>query len=188
MGACARWGAKGGRCLWENLLLYRPLLRPEAPELASPLKVVFPAIPRRKQDEQDIQINYTKERWPLSWVPDVSSSLFGWDSALVALATEDPQFSDSAQSCPTLCEPMDCSTPGFPVHHQFPELTQTLVRWVGDAIQPSHPLSSFSPPAFRHSQHQGLFKWVSSSHQVAKVLEFQLQHQSFQWIFRTGFL
>ena len=77
---------------------------------------------------------------------------------------------------------MDCSTPGFPVHHQLPELTQTHVHWTGDAIQRSHPLSPPSPPAFNPSQYQGLFKWVSSSHQVAKVLEFQLQHQSFQWI------
>ena len=76
---------------------------------------------------------------------------------------------------------MDCSTPGLPVHHQFPESTQTYVHWVGDAIHPSHPLSSPSPPALNLSQHQGLFKWVSSLHQVAKVLELQLQHQSFQW-------
>ena len=74
---------------------------------------------------------------------------------------------------------MDCSTPGLPVHHQLPELTQPHVHWVGGAIQPSHPLSSPSPPACNLSQHQGLFKWVPSSHQVAKVLEFQLQHQSF---------
>ena len=73
---------------------------------------------------------------------------------------------------------MDCSTPGFPVHHQFPELAQTHVHHVSDAIQPSYPLLSTSPPAFNLSQHQGLFKWVSSSHQVAKVLELQLQHQS----------
>ena len=92
------------------------------------------------------------------------------------------------QSCPTLRDPMDCSTPGFPVHRQLPELAQTHVHWVGDAIQRSHPLSSPSPPAFNLSQHQGLFKWVSSSHQVAKVLEFQLQHQSFQWTFRTDLL
>ena len=76
---------------------------------------------------------------------------------------------------------MDCSTPCFPVHHQLPELTQTHVHRVGDAIQPPHPLSSPSLPALNLSQHQGLFKWVSSSFQVAKVLEFQLQHQSFQW-------
>ena len=69
---------------------------------------------------------------------------------------------------------LNWSTPSFPVHHQFPELAQTHVHWVGDAIQPSHPLSSLSPPAFNLSQHKGLFQWVSSSHQVAKVLEFQL--------------
>ena len=95
------------------------------------------------------------------------------------------QFSSVAQSCPTLWDPMDCGTPGLPLHHQSLEFTQTHVHWVGDAIQPSHPLSSPSLPAFNLSQHQGLFKWVSSSHQVAKVLEFQLQHQSFQWIFKT---
>ena len=84
---------------------------------------------------------------------------------------------------------MDCSMPGFPVHHQLPELAQTHVHWVSDAIQPSNPLLSPSPSAFNLSQHRGLFKWISSSHQVAKeVLEFQLQHQSFQRIFRTDFL
>ena len=82
---------------------------------------------------------------------------------------------------------MGCSTPGLPVHHQLPELTQTHLHCTGDAIQPSHPLSSPSPPAFNLSQHQGLFQWVSSSHQVAKELEFQLLHQSFQWMFRTDF-
>ena len=81
---------------------------------------------------------------------------------------------------------MNRSTPGLPVHHQLQEFTQTHVHRVDDAIQPSHPLSSPSPPALNFSQHQGLFKWVSSSHQVAKVLEFQLQHQSFQWTSRTG--
>ena len=90
------------------------------------------------------------------------------------------QFSSVAQLCLTLCDPMDCSMSGLPVHHQLLELTQTQVHWVGDAIQPSRPLSSPSPPAFNLSQHQGLFKWVSSSHQAAKALEFQLQHQSFQ--------
>ena len=86
-----------------------------------------------------------------------------------------------------LRNPMDCSTPGFPVHHQLPEHAQTHVHWVGGAIQPSHPLPSHSS-TFNLSQHRGLFQWVSSLHQVAKVLEFQLQHQSFQWIFRTDFL
>ena len=98
------------------------------------------------------------------------------------------QFSWFAQSCPTLCNPMDYSMPGFPVHHQLTELAQIHVHRVSDAIQPSHPLSSPSPSAFSLSQHRGLFQWVSSSNQVAKVLEFQLQHQSFQWISRTVFL
>ena len=98
------------------------------------------------------------------------------------------QFSSVAQSCLTLCDPMNCSTPGLPVHHHFPEFTQTHVHWVSDAIQPSHPLLSPSPPALNFSQHQDLFKWVSSSHQMAKVLEFQLQHQSFQWTPRTDLL
>ena len=93
-----------------------------------------------------------------------------------------------APLCLTLCDPMDCSTPGFPVHHQLPELSQTHARRVSDAVQPSHPLSSPSPPTLNHSQHQGLFQGVSSSHQVARVWEFQLQHQSFQRIFRTDFL
>ena len=84
------------------------------------------------------------------------------------------QFSSVAQSCPTLCNPMNCSTPGLPVHHQLPEFTQTHVHRVGDAIQPCHPLSSPSPPAPNPSQHQSLFQWVNSSHEVAKVLDFQL--------------
>ena len=90
------------------------------------------------------------------------------------------QFSSVAHSCPNLCDPMDCSMPGFPVHHQLPELAQTHVHRVGDAIQPSHPLSSPSPSAFNLSQHQGLFQRVGSLYRVVKVLEFQLQHQSFQ--------
>ena len=98
------------------------------------------------------------------------------------------QFSSVAQLCPTLCDPVDCSTPGLPVHHQLLEFTQTHVHWVSDAIQPSHPLSSPSPTALNLSQHLGLFQWVSSLHQVAKVLEFQLQHQSFQWTLRTDLL
>ena len=95
------------------------------------------------------------------------------------------QFSSVTQSCPTVCDPMDYSTVGLPVHHQLLEFTQTHVHWVSDAIQSSHLLSSPSPPAFNFSQHQGLFKSISSLQQVAKVLEFQLQHQSFQYIFRT---
>ena len=97
-------------------------------------------------------------------------------------------FSSVVQSCLTLCDPVDCSTPGFPVHHQLPELAQMQVQQVNDAIQPSQPLLSPSPLTFNLSQHQGLFKWVSSFQSVTKVLEFQLQHQSFQWIFKTDFI
>ena len=94
----------------------------------------------------------------------------------------------SLKSCPTLYNLTDCSTSVFPVQHQLPELAQTHLHRNGDAIQPSHPLSSLSPSAFNLSQHQGLFKWASSSHQVTEVLWFKLQYQSFQWIFRTNFL
>ena len=94
--------------------------------------------------------------------------------------------SSVTQSYSTLCNPMNCSTPRFPVHHQVPELAQTHVHRVSDAIQPSHPLSSPSP-TFNLSQYQGLFQWVSSLLQVAKVLELQLQHQSFQWILNDWF-
>ena len=96
------------------------------------------------------------------------------------------QFSCSVVS--NSLRPMDCGTPGFPVHYQLADLAQTHFHQVGDAIQPSHPLLSPYPPAFNLSQHQGLFQWVSSSHQTAKALELQLQHQSFQWLFRTDFL
>ena len=98
------------------------------------------------------------------------------------------QLSSVAQSYPTLWDPMNCSTPGLPVYHQLLESTQTHIHQVGDAIQPSHPLLSPSLPALNPSQHQGFFLWVNSSHEVAKVLEFQLQHQPFQWIFRVDFL
>ena len=112
----------------------------------------------------------------------------GLISSLLTSPALAAQFSSVAQLYPTLCDPMDCSMPGFLVYHQIQELAQIYVHWVGDAIQPFHLLSSPSPPAFNLSQHQGLFQWVSSLHQVAKVLELQFQHQSFQWIFRTHFL
>ena len=93
-----------------------------------------------------------------------------------------------ANQCPTLCDPMDSSTLGFPVLHYLPELAQLHIHWVSDAIQPSHPLSPSSPPAFSLSQHQGLFQWAGSSCQVAQVLELQFQYQFFQWLFRVDFL
>ena len=107
---------------------------------------------------------------------------------MLVLAVYSVQFSSVAQSCSILCNPMNLSTPGLPVHHQLLEFIQTHVHWVGDVIHPSHPVASPSPPAFNLAQHQGLFQLVSSLYQVAKVLEFQFQHQSFQWIFRTDFL
>ena len=98
------------------------------------------------------------------------------------------QFSSVAQSCPTLCDPMSRSMPGLPVDHHLQEFIQTHVHRVGDAIQPSHPRSSPSPPAPNPSQHQSLFQWVNSSHEVAKVLEFQLEHHSFQRNLRADLL
>ena len=98
------------------------------------------------------------------------------------------QFSSVAQSCLTLCHPMNRSTPGLPVHHQLLEFTQTHIHQVSDAIQTSHPLSSPSPPAPNPSQHQSLSQWVNSSHEVAEVLEFQLQDHSLQRNPRTDLL
>ena len=113
---------------------------------------------------------------PMVYIPD-----WGLHPILLSPAlTTDTQFSPVTQSCPTLCDPMNRSTPGLPGHHQLPEFTQTQVHRVSDAIQPSHPLSSPSPPTPNPSQHQSLFQWVNSSHEVAKVLEFQLHHRSLQ--------
>ena len=122
-------------------------------------------------------------RWPNYWSFSFSSSPSDEYSGLISFNV---QFSSVTQSCLTLCDPMNRNTPGLPVHHQLPEFTQTHVHRVGDAIQPSHPLSSPSPPALNPSQHQGLFQWVNSSHEVAIVLEFQ--HQSFQRTPRTDLL
>ena len=98
-----------------------------------------------------------------------------WHPAYLTYMQSSVQFSSVSHLCPTVCNPMDWSTPRLPVHHQLPEFTEIHVHWVSDAIQPSHPLSSPSPPALNLSHHQGLFKWVNSSHQAAKVLEFHMQ-------------
>ena len=122
------------------------------------------------------------------WFPTESVILFPWmltvSSVLRPLISHfgSIQFSSVSQSYPTLWDPMNHSTPGLPVYHQLPEFTQTHVHWVRDAIQPSHPLLSPSFPVLNLSQHQSLFKWISSLHQVVKVLELQLHHQSFQWL------
>ena len=134
-----------------------------------------------------LQISFTKSTWNvyLEMIPacNLTSSLY-------------PEHPKTPCCCCfsvvklplTLCDPMNCRMPGFSIHHYLPEFDQTHVHWVSDAIQPSHPLLPSSPLDLNFPQHQGLFQWVSSSHQVAKVLELQLQHLSFQWIFRTDFL
>ena len=122
--------------------------------------------------------------WPLANTLLLSLSLSFFFFFLIEVSV---QFSSGTLLCLTLCDHVNRGTPGLPVHHQLPECTQTHVHWVGDAIQPSHPLSSPSP-VLNLLPHQDLFKWVSSWHQVAKVLEFQLQHHSFQWTPRTDLL
>ena len=129
----------------------------------------------------EINIGNYNRIWRVSYTRHMKKNI-AWNSLAVQW------FSSVTQPCPPLCDPMDQSGPGFSVHHRLPELTQSHICWVGDAIQPSHLLSSPSPPTSNLFQHQGLFQWVSSLHQVARVLEFQLQHQSFQWILRTDFL
>ena len=121
--------------------------------------------------------NYRRISLNYPWIILSLTELFSrWNFCLLQLneTLVSVQFSLVAQSCPTLCDPVNCSTPGLPVHHKLPEFTQTHVHRVSDAIQPSHPLSSPFSPAPNPSQHQSLFQWVNSSHEVAKVLEFQL--------------
>ena len=127
----------------------------------------------------DVQAGFRRGRGTRDQIASRKTSI----SALLTMPKPLTVFSSVqlvAQSCPTLCNPMNCSMPGLPVHHQLPEFTQTHVHRVSDASQPSHPLSSSSPPAPNPSQHQSLFQGVNSSHEVAEVLEFQPQHQSFQ--------
>ena len=147
---------------------------------------------RKAQDKMASLVNFTthlKENWKRKWQPTPvflpgefygQRSLAGYSpwSGKKSDMTEwlGLQFSSVSQLCLTLCNPMNPSTPGLPVHHQLPEFTQTHVHWVSDAIQPSHILSSPSPPALNLSQYQRLFKWISSSHQVAKVVELGLKN------------
>ena len=121
-------------------------------------------------------INPTQESNRISCIAD--GFFTNWATREAWTKITEVRLSPVAQSCLTLSDPIDCSTPGFPVHHQVLELAQTHVQQVGNAIQSSHPLSSPSPSSFTLSQHQGLFQWVSSSHQAAKVLEFHLHRQS----------
>ena len=149
----------------------------------------------RIKDSVEVIVSYswTIRGLVLFFFLSLGTLLLRWEQTVAILLEEkipyeSVQFSSATQSCLTLCDPMDCSTPCLPVHHRLPELTQAHVHWISDAIESSHPVTSPSPPAFNLSHHQGLFQWVNSSHQVAKVLELQFQHQSFQWIFRHDFL
>ena len=138
-------------------------------------------LPRETAITSDMQI--TPPLWQ-KVEKNYRASGWKWKRRVEKLAS----VSSVAQSCPTHCSPMNHSTLGLPIHHQLPKSTQTHVHGVGDAIKPSYPLSSPFPPALNLSQHQGLFQWVNSSHQVAKVLEFHLQQQFFQWTPRTDLL
>ena len=110
-----------------------------------------------------------------------------WGAIAFSITCHSVQFSSVPQSCPTLCDPMNRSTPDLPVHHHLLEFAQVHVHCIGDAIQPSYPLTPSASSALNLSHHQGLFQWVGCSHQMTKILEFQLQHQSFQWAFRVDF-
>ena len=138
--------------------------------------------------KQDVNLMLKMWNWKKSRLMKIFLFEFLKVYLLIKISFSSVQFSSVAQLCLTLWNPMNRSTPGLPVHHQLPEFAQIYAHWVGDATQPSHPLSSPSPPAPKPSQYQGLFQWVNSSHEVAKVLEFQLQHQSFQWTPRTDLL
>ena len=137
------------------------------------IHILWSGVPPLRSPSKEIILHFHKENSTLY------NKALTWDSLNVyQLGTGSKscsvQYGSVTQSCLTLCDPMDCSTPGLPVHHQLPEFTQTHVHWVSDAIQPPHPLLSPSPPTFNLSQHQGLFKWISSSHQVAKYWSFSI--------------
>ena len=167
-------------------LLYLPYSYNEETEIQR-RKVMYPSSHRAGYKNLfNKRFSDSEQQWRGN-IEKKSASLYVC-APILTLQIGSVQFSSVTQLYLTLWDPMNHSTPGLPVHHQLPESTQTHVHWVSDAIQPSHPLLSPSPPALNLSQHQGLFKWVSSSHQVVKVLEFQLQHQSYQWMPRTDVL
>ena len=155
------WGGQEGTvCLLERVL------EAQAGESARRVSM-FQRISRRERERERKKERKTQAP-KLWWNKGVLFNIV-WVYILSSV-----QFGSVAQSCPTICDPMNHSTPGLPVHHQLPKFTQTHVHRVSDAFQPSHPLSSPSPPSSNPSQHQSLFQWVNSSHEVAKVLEFQL--------------
>ena len=146
-------------CLWSKYHVYLP-------SLASLSLMLLSTLLKKQTNKKN------KQKTHLSPVLNLQTALY----------KDSVQFSSVAQPCLTLCDTMDCSTPGLPVHHKLPEFTQTYIHGVGDAIQPSHPLLSPSSPALNPSQHQGLFQRVSSSHQVAKVLYkvYKLLHKDYE--------
>ena len=162
---------------WVSSVQFSPVAQ-SCRTLCNPMNHSMPGLPVHHQLPESIQTH-------VHWVSGATqpSHLLSSPLSCPQSFPASVQFSSGTQPCRTLCDPMNCRTPGFPVHHQLLELSQTHSHQVNDPIQPFYPLLSRSPTAFNLSQHQ----WVSSSHQVAKVLEFQLQHQSFQW-FRTDFL
>ena len=140
----------------------------------------------RNKKKKTIQLEHG-QYWQNSWKEISPKNINIWPIITLKMFSILSHCCSVTKWCPTLCDPMACSTLGFPVLHCLLEFAQTHVHWVSDAIQPSHLLSPYSkPPTLNLSHHQGIFQWVSSLHQVAKVLE--LQHQSFQWIFRVDFL
>ena len=141
------------------------------------IKITFWTVSRGRDEILIITMTVKMIRNILKMLKNFRAKVSSWD-----------HLNSVAQSCPALCDPMNRTTPGLPVHQQLPEFTQTHIHRVGNAIQPSHPLSSPFPPAPNPSQHQSLFQWVNSSHEVAKVLEFQLQHHSFQRNLRADLL
>ena len=153
-----------------------------------------PPLPQKaKEERKTCYSKWKKEEWVIQfrteWTSEQRKKIISLDRGItMAKGVNSSRKYDSISVQFSRSVVSDSVTPGLPVHHQHTELAQTHVHQVGDSIQPSHPLSYSPLPAFNLSQHQSLFQWVSSSHQVAKVLEFQLQHQSFQRIFRTDFL
>ena len=140
--------------------------------LAFPRELGAESFNSRRQTKREELKREAGPWWGSSSLCNTVSELSTWSPCIfqVSYLRSSVQFISVAQSCLTICNPINRSTPGLLVHHQLPQFTQTHIHWVSDAIQPSHPLSSPSPPMFNLSQHQGLFKWVSSLHQVTKVL------------------
>ena len=173
---------------WKLLSHVRLLVTPwtiQSMGFSRPERVAFPLSRWSSQPRDSTQVSHIAGGFFTSWAIRVYVLFFLMFTRVYVFS---PCCCSVAKSCPTLCDPIDHSMPGFPILHYLLEFLKTRVHSVGGTNQPSHLLSPSSPPALNFSQHQGLFQRVGSSHQVANVLEFQLQHQSFQWLFRVDFL